>query len=96
MEDNAIMVFLGVIFCTLIYGAYNGLVVQYPNVLIILLGAVIVYLVLLESEFRQLRKIEFKMDEEEPMLSKAVREIKMEVTALRDSMASKKSQSGKN
>lgn len=96
MEDSTILVFLGVILCTLIYGAYNGLVVQYPNVLIILLGAVAVYLILLEFEFRQLRKIEFKMDEEESVLSKTVKELKEEVEVLHQGIASARAQSKKS
>jgi hypothetical protein len=83
MEDNVIFVFLGVMLCTLIFGAYNGLVVQYPNVLIILLGATIVYLILLEMEFRQLKKIAFKMGDEESILTKSLNDLKAEVEALR-------------
>jgi len=96
MEDNTILVFLGVALCTLIYGAYNGLVVQYPNVLVILLGAVTVYLVLLEAEFRQLKKVAFKVDEEESMLSKAVKELKLEVSALQSSLAYSKTRQSKD
>ncbi len=90
MEDNSILVFLGVMLCTLIYGAYNGLVVQYPNILLILLGAEIVYLFLLELEFKQLKKISFKMGDEESMLTKSVSELKLEVAALKQGMASSK------
>ncbi|MBN2094963.1 MAG: hypothetical protein JW727_02850 [Candidatus Aenigmarchaeota archaeon] len=90
MEDNTIMVFLGVMFCTLIYGAYNGLVVQYPNVLLILLGAVIVYLFLLETELKQLKKIAFKMDDEESMFTKSVGELKAEIESLKETAVSSK------
>ncbi len=95
MEDNTILAFLGVMLCTLVYGAYNGLVVQYPNILLILLGAVVVYLFLLELEFKQLKKIAFKMGDEESMLTKSVNELKIEVTALKQGMASSKMQSRK-
>jgi hypothetical protein len=93
MEDNTILAFLGVMLCTLIYGAYNGLVVQYPNILLILLGAVVVYLFLLELEFKQLKKIAFKMGDEESMLTKSVNELKAEVNELKQGVATSKMQS---
>jgi len=93
MEDNTILAFLGVMLCTLVYGAYNGLVVQYPNILLILLGAVVIYLFLLELEFKQLKKIAFKMGDEESMLTKSVNELKLEVTALKQGVATSKMQS---
>jgi len=96
MEDNAIIAFLGVMLCTLIYGAYNGLVVQYPNILIILLGATIVYLILLELEFRQLKKIAFKMDDEESILTKSLNELKAEVTALREETLTNRGKSSRS
>jgi hypothetical protein len=95
MEDNTILVFLGVMLCTLVYGAYNGLVVQYPNILLILLGAVIIYLFLLELEFRQIKKISFKMGDEESMLTKSVSELKVEVAALKQATVSSRMRSAK-
>lgn len=95
MEDNTILAFLGVMLCTLIYGAYNGLVVQSPNILLILLGAVIVYLFLLELEFKQLKKIAFKTNEEDIMLTKSVKELKEEVAALKESLISSRMQQGR-
>jgi hypothetical protein len=95
MEDNTILIFLGVMLSMLIYGAYNGLVVQYPNILLILLGAVIVYLFLLELEFRQLKKIAFKMGDEESVLTKSINELREEISALRESEVSEKMQQSK-
>jgi hypothetical protein len=93
MEDNTILIFLGVMLSILVYGAYNGLVGQYQNILLILLGAEIVYLFLLEIEFKQLKKIAFKMGDEESMLIKSVKELKDEVAALQQGASSQRRRS---
>lgn len=87
MEDNTILIVLGVILSAVIYGAYSGLVLQYPNVLVLLLGAIIVYLFILETEFRQLAKIANKIDREEVLLTKTIKDLREEVSVLRDSIA---------
>ncbi|MGC9310508.1 MAG: hypothetical protein ACP5E4_02160 [Candidatus Aenigmatarchaeota archaeon] len=86
MEDNTILVFLAVMMATIVYGAYSGLVLQYPNILVLLLGAVVVYLFILELEFRQMAKIAAKMEGEENILTKSVRELREEVSELREAV----------
>jgi hypothetical protein len=83
MEDNTVLIVLGVILLTIIYGAYSGLVIQYPNVLILLMGAVIVYLGILWVELRQLSKIAESIDKKESLLTQSVKELKSEIDELR-------------
>jgi type II secretory pathway component PulM len=67
-----------------------GVDVPILELLVVFSIVVVVYLIILEFEFRQLRTITRKFDEEEIQLGRAMRELKDEVTALKDVMASKK------
>ncbi len=51
---------------------------------------VVIYLIILEFEFRQMRIIARKFDDEEVQLGHAMRELKDEITGLKDVIASKK------
>ena len=50
----------------------------------------VAYLIILEFEFRHVRTLTRKFDEEEIQLGRAMRELKDEVSSLKDAMASKK------
>ncbi|MCX6814905.1 MAG: hypothetical protein NTY20_04635 [Candidatus Aenigmarchaeota archaeon] len=67
-----------------------GMDVPILELLVIFSIVVVIYLIILEFEFRQLRTITRKFDEEEIQLGRAMRELKDEVTALKDVLASKK------
>jgi type II secretory pathway component PulM len=67
-----------------------GIDVPILELLVVFSIVVVIYLIILEFEFRQLRTITRKFDEEEIQLGRAMRELKDEVTALKDVMASKK------
>ena len=67
-----------------------GVDVPILELLVVFSIVVVVYLIILEFEFRQLRTITRKFDEEEIQLGRAMRELKDEVTALKDVMATKK------
>jgi hypothetical protein len=67
-----------------------GVDVPILELLVLFSTVVVIYLVILEFEFRQLRTITRKFDEEEIQLGHAMRELKEEVTALKDVMMTKK------
>jgi len=67
-----------------------GVDVPILELLVMFSIVVVIYLIILEFEFRQLRTITRKFDEEEIQLGRAMRELKDEVTSLKDVMASKK------
>ena len=67
-----------------------GVDVPILELLVVFAIVVVIYLIILEFEFRQLRTITRKFDEEEIQLGRAMRELKDEVTALKDVMAAKK------
>jgi hypothetical protein len=67
-----------------------GVDVPILELLVIFSIVVVIYLIILEFEFRQLRTITRKFDEEEIQLGRAMRELKDEVTGLKDVMATKK------
>ena len=67
-----------------------GVDVPILELLVVFSIVVVIYLIILEFEFRQLRTITRKFDEEEIQLGRAMRELKDEVTALKDVMVSKK------
>ncbi len=69
-----------------------GIDVPILELLVIFSVVVVVYLIILEIEFRQLRKITRKFDQEEITLGKEMRELKQEITALKE-VVSKKSKS---
>ena len=56
-----------------------GLNIPILELLVIFCVVVVVYLIILEIEFRQLRKIIKKFDEEEVMLSKEIRELRKQM-----------------
>lgn len=56
-----------------------GINVPILELLVIFCMVVVVYLIILEIEFRQLRKIIKKFDEEEVMLSKEIRQLRKEL-----------------
>jgi type II secretory pathway component PulM len=61
-----------------------GIDVPILELLVIFSTVVVVYLVILEFEFRQLRVITRKFDEEELQLSNEMRELRKEVSNLRE------------
>ena len=63
-----------------------GIDVPILELLVIFSTVVVVYLVILEFEFRQLRTITRKFDEEELQLSNELRELRKEVANLRNVM----------
>ena len=67
-----------------------GIDVPILELLVIFSTVVVVYLVILEFEFRQLRVITRKFDEEELQLSNEMRELRKEVANLRDVIKSVK------
>jgi type II secretory pathway component PulM len=67
-----------------------GVDVPILELMVVFSIVVVIYLIILEFEFRQLRTITRKFDEEEIQLGRAMRELKDEVTALKDVMAAKK------
>ena len=67
-----------------------GIDIPILELLVLFSVVVVIYLIILEFEFRQLRTITRKFDEEEIQLGRAMRELKDEVTSLKDVMASKK------
>ncbi len=67
-----------------------GVDVPILELLVMFSIVVVIYLIILEFEFRQLRTITRKFDEEEIQLGRAMRELKDEVAGLKDVMASKK------
>ena len=67
-----------------------GIDVPILELLVLFSVVVVIYLVILEFEFRQLRTITRKFDEEEIQLGRAMRELKDEVSGLKDVMAAKK------
>ena len=65
-----------------------GIDVPVLELLVLFSVVVVVYLVILEFEFRQLRTITRKFDEEEVALGRAMRELRDEISSLRDIMGS--------
>ena len=63
-----------------------GVDIPLLELLVILSIVVVIYLVILEFEFRQLRKITRKFDEEEVQLGVEMRELREEITRLRNIM----------
>ncbi len=60
-----------------------GIDVPILELLVIFCIVVVVYLIILEFEFRQLRKITRRFDEEEIALGRAMRELRDEISSLR-------------
>ena len=63
-----------------------GIDIPILELLVIFSTVVVVYLVILEFEFRQLRIITRKFDEEELQLSNELRELRKEITNLREAV----------
>ena len=63
-----------------------GIDIPILELLVIFSIVVVVYLVILEFEFRQLRIITRKFDEEELQLSNEMRELRKEVANLREAI----------
>ncbi len=61
-----------------------GISVPILELLVIFCIVVVIYLVILEIEFRQLKSITKKFDEEEVLLSKEMRELRNEITELKN------------
>ncbi len=70
----------------LVFGIEVGILELFSVFAIVL----VVYLVILEFEFRHVRGITRKFDEEEIQLGRAMRELKEEVASLKDIMETKK------
>lgn len=60
-----------------------GLNVPILELLVILSTVVVVYLIILEIEFRELRKIIKRFDEEEITLSSEIRELRKDIAGLK-------------
>ncbi len=60
-----------------------GIDIPILELLVVFCTVVVVYLIILEIEFRQLKYIAKKFDEEEVMLSKEMRELRNEIAELR-------------
>ena len=67
-----------------------GVDVPIIELLVLFSTVVVIYLIIMEFEFRQLRIITRKFDEEEVQLDRAMKELKEEFTALREVTAAKK------
>ena len=63
-----------------------GIDVPILELLVIFSTVVVIYLVILEFEFRQLRTITRKFDQEEVQLSNEMRELRKEVGNLREAI----------
>ena len=63
-----------------------GIDVPILELLVIFSTVVVVYLVILEFEFRQLRVITRKFDQEELQLSNEMRELRKEINNLREAV----------
>ncbi len=61
-----------------------GISVPILELLVVFCIVVVVYLIILEIEFRQLKEITKKFDEEEVLLSKEMRELRSEVSELKE------------
>jgi type II secretory pathway component PulM len=61
-----------------------GIDIPILELLVIFSIVVVIYLIILEFEFRQLRKITKKFDEEEVALGRAMRELRDEISGLRN------------
>ena len=61
-----------------------GVDVPVLELLVLFSVVVVIYLIILEFEFRQLRTITKKFDEEEVALSRAMRELRDEISGLRE------------
>lgn len=61
-----------------------GISVPILELLVIFCIVVVIYLVILEIEFRQLKSITKKFDDEEVLLSKEMRELRNEVAELKE------------
>ncbi len=61
-----------------------GIDIPILELLVIFCTVVVVYLVILEFEFRQLRKITKRFDEEEIALGRSMRELRDEIGSLRN------------
>jgi hypothetical protein len=67
-----------------------GVDVPIIELLVLFSTVVVIYLIIMEFEFRQLRVITRKFDDEEVQLDRAMKELKDEFVALREVMAAKK------
>lgn len=72
-----------------------GIDVPILELLVIFSTVVVVYLVILELEFRQLSVITRKFDQEELQLSNEMRELRKEIGNLREAVGMIKSPKGK-
>ena len=61
-----------------------GINIPILELLVVFCIVVVIYLVILEIEFRQLKSITKKFDEEEVLLSKEMRELRNEVIELKE------------
>jgi len=68
-----------------------GVDIPILELLVILSTVVVIYLIILEFEFRQLRNITRKFDEEEVQLGVEMRELREEITRLRNVLSDKPS-----
>lgn len=63
-----------------------GINIPILELLVVFSTVVVIYLVILEIEFRQLRKITRKFDEEEIQLSREMRDLRKEIGELKDAV----------
>ena len=63
-----------------------GINIPITELMLLLSLVIIVYLAILEFEFRQIRKITKKFDDEELILTKSIRELRDSVSELRNAI----------
>jgi len=73
-----------------VFITWLGIDVPIPELMVLFSIVVVLYLIIMEFEFRQLRMINRKVDEEEVQLSRAMKELKDEITSLKDVIVTKK------
>lgn len=61
-----------------------GISIPILELLVVFCIVVVIYLVILEIEFRQLKSITKKFDEEEVLLSREMRELRNEISELKE------------
>lgn len=67
-----------------------GINIPVTELLLLLSAVIIVYLVILEFEFRQVKNIAKKFDDEELILTKSIRELRDSVSDLRGTVSVKR------
>ena len=74
----------------MVFISWLGFDLPVPELMVLFSIVVVLYLIIMEFEFRQLRVINRKVDEEEVQVGRAMKELKDEITSLKDVIAAKK------